>query len=384
MTDFQRGIVTLMKSAVTGEAAVLPEGFSIEEAEKFAAKQNITPLVFAGAVNCGISKGEPAMQRMFQKYIQQLMISERQMAAVEKLFQAFEENGIDYLPLKGVNMKKLYPKPELRTMGDADILIREEQYEKIRLIMPELGFTEGMESDHEHVWDGPGLHLELHKKLIPTEQKDLYRHFGSGWQLAVPMEGHRFRFRAEDDFLYQFTHFVKHYRGAGIGTRHVLDLWVYLKSHPGLDADYLEHGLEKLHLLEFYRNIQALHQNWFADAPGNDKTEFITRFLFSGGTWGSMDTFALSLVARKKGSGKVATVLARVFLPLEAMQLKYPFLKKAPILLPVFWIIRIFDAFLFKRYLVRKARRIMKVADEEKVDAYHQSLQYVGLDFHFD
>ena len=39
-------------------------------------------------------------------------------------FTIAEENGIDYLPLKGYNLKKLYPKPELRTMGDADVLIR--------------------------------------------------------------------------------------------------------------------------------------------------------------------------------------------------------------------------------------------------------------------
>ena len=33
MTDFQTGIITLMRCAITGECAQLPDGFSIEEAE---------------------------------------------------------------------------------------------------------------------------------------------------------------------------------------------------------------------------------------------------------------------------------------------------------------------------------------------------------------
>ena len=64
-----------------------------------------------------------------------MMKSEKQLEAVNKIYAAFDKNGIDYLPLKGCNMKYLYPKPELRSMGDADILIREEQYKSIKDIV---------------------------------------------------------------------------------------------------------------------------------------------------------------------------------------------------------------------------------------------------------
>ena len=36
----------------------------------------------------------------------------------------------------------------MRTMGDADILIKTEQYEKIIAIMRNAGFKEAVESDH--------------------------------------------------------------------------------------------------------------------------------------------------------------------------------------------------------------------------------------------
>ena len=48
-----------------------------------------------------------------------------------------QEDGELFFELikSSIPSKKLYPKPELRVMGDADILIREEQYDKIKPVM---------------------------------------------------------------------------------------------------------------------------------------------------------------------------------------------------------------------------------------------------------
>ena len=54
MTNFQTGIITIMSCAITGERSQLPDGFSIEEAESFAVKQNIVTLIYDGAVKCGV------------------------------------------------------------------------------------------------------------------------------------------------------------------------------------------------------------------------------------------------------------------------------------------------------------------------------------------
>ena len=107
MTVFQKGIITLMKCAITGKGEPLPAGFSLEEAEEFAQKQHILTLVYYGAVVCGIDKKDPVMQRMFLKYLQLMLRSERQMGEVARIFQAFDENEIDYLPLKGVNVSSI-------------------------------------------------------------------------------------------------------------------------------------------------------------------------------------------------------------------------------------------------------------------------------------
>ena len=89
------------------------------------------------------------MQGLFQTYCKMLLHSERQMADVKRIYKAFEENNIDYMPVKGCNMKSLYPAPEMRVMGDADILIKLDQYDKVEKVMNELGFNFLVKGDHD-------------------------------------------------------------------------------------------------------------------------------------------------------------------------------------------------------------------------------------------
>ncbi len=118
MDTVQKGTVTLLKSAITGQKLALPEGFDIAEAYQKTKAHHMASLIYAGAVNCGIDPQKPVMQRLFQGYCRALQINERQMRDLERVFAAFEDNQIDYLPLKGCIMKEMYPRPELRMMGD--------------------------------------------------------------------------------------------------------------------------------------------------------------------------------------------------------------------------------------------------------------------------
>ena len=149
MDNTQRGILILIKCAVTGEVLPLPDDFSLEDAFTICHKRQLLPLLYAGAVRCGFPKQDPLMIKMLQYYFKYMVRSEKQMTDLQRVLDAFDKHGIDYLPLKGSHLKSLYPKPELRLMGDADILIRMDQYDKIIPLMEKLGFREKYESDHE-------------------------------------------------------------------------------------------------------------------------------------------------------------------------------------------------------------------------------------------
>lgn len=388
MNEIQRGVLTLLKSAVTGQALPLPEGFSLEEAMPVIKKHQIVPLAYEGAVNCGVDTKSPPMQQLLQWYCQSLLFSEQQMLDVERIFAAFDANGIDYMPLKGCNMKKRYPKPELRQMGDADILIRMEQYSKIRPIMQQLGFEEKQESDHDLTWQSKRLHLELHKRLIPSYNKDYYAYFGDGWCLAKQQAGSRWAMSPEDELIYLFTHFAKHYRDGGIGCRHLLDLWVYRRSCKDLQEAYIRKELKKLQLDVFYDNICRVLAVWFGDGQPDEITRQITRFLWDSGSWGQQISHVLSVElknapARSRHARRNA-FLRTIFPDAQQIQYRYPILQKAPYLLPVIWPVRWVDILLFRGNQIQARRKVLQTVTDDSVEAYRRSLERVGLAFRFE
>lgn len=390
MNTMQKGLITLLKSAVTQQGCVLPQNFDLEKAYSHVMRHHMDSIVLEGAVLCGISQELPVMQQLWHRSCKALMSSERQMNLAGKICAAFAENGIDYMPLKGCKMKLLYPRPELRTMGDIDILIRMEQYDRIIPIVESLGFRPGVESNHELQWYKNGLLVELHKRVIPSYNKDFYAYFGEGWNLAVRESETCFTLKPEDEMVYQFVHFAKHYRDGGIGCRHVLDLWIFKRANPDLDEARVKCELDKLGLWEFYDNIFRMIRVWFEDAPADEKTDFITDYIFASGSWGERENHVLSASVReqKGGSGRFARLryLLRVLFPdFETLKNKYTILQKAPWMLPFVWIYRPFLKIFSKkeRKAFRRHKDGLKSLTPDKLKNRQQALQYVGLKYNF-
>ena len=385
----QQGVIILIKSALTGQALALPEGFSLEAADSLVRRQALLPLVYQGAYQCGIDTGSEIMRQYQKQYFRLLLHSEQQMHAVNQIFRAFEENQIDYLPLKGCVLKGLYPKPEMRAMGDADILIRKEQYDRIKEVMQALDFCEESVSSYDTHWKNPALFAELHHGLFADDQEDLCRYFGDCWGKAVSDAGNRYTFTAEDTFVYIFAHMTKHFRFGGIGARQVVDLFVYRQANPQMDEVRVERIMEQLHLLEFYRNIRRLLEVWFEDAPVDPVSACITSYIFSGGNWGTAENLFYSKeLLRAKRAGRIGhsrfrAVLRAVFPPLDHMQHSYNVLYRYPWLRPVFWVVRWFDILLHRRHNLRKKGKIVLGITDEGVSAHQKLMNSMGLDYHF-
>ena len=387
MNTMQKGTIALLKSALLQSAEPLPEAFDLEEAYPVLGNHHMDALLYEGALLCRVDPQLPVMKRLFQNYCRSVLVSEGQLQAAGKIFDAFDREQIDYLPLKGCKMKALYPKAELRMMGDADILIRMEQYPRIIPIMQQLGFQAGVESDHELHWHSKKLFVELHKRVIPSYNKDFYAYFGDGWQLAQSCGGSRYTMTAEDEMVYLFTHFAKHYRDGGIGCRHVVDLWVFRKHHPQLQEETVLEAMEKLHLRQFYENICRLLEVWFADASADEQVDFITDFIFAGGSWGKQkDHITSSGVRDHSGKNARLRYVLRLALPgVDALKGKYTILQKAPWMLPAVWVYRPFYKLLSRkeRQTLKAHKRKLQILSAENVQTRQQALQYVGLDYHF-
>lgn len=390
MNDIHLGVITLIKSAITGEKFFLPDSFSMEKALPILKKHGIQVMGYLGAANCGIPKTDPIMQELFQFYCRSAVVSQRQLDKISQLFAAFDENGIDYMPLKGTIMKHLYPSHELRPMADADVLVRVEQYDCIKPIMESLGYVAGQESSHELPWLSAELYVELHKCLIPESNNVLHIYYQDVWSLANKQNGFRYQMRKEDQYIFLFTHFVKHFQGGGIGCRHVADLWVFQKKNPTLDQAYICREMNKLHLLAFYQNMMTVLSCWFEDKKWDEMTEFVSGFIFNSGIWGERKSHDLAENAKfvdmkeQVGKGKWRYFISRVFPGLTYTSYQYPILRRAPILLPIIWVVRWVHIARRKPDVMKRRFQMLDSSNDAEILTWKQNMDYVGLRYFKD
>ncbi len=393
MVDFQRGIIALVKSAIDNTQAALTEDFSWKRAIAFGKAHQILPMLYCGCNNSRVEVPTEIASYLKMAFLKSAAVEQRQNYYIEKMFDSFRQNNIDFMPLKGTMLRKLYPEAGMRMMSDCDVLIKLPQYEKIREIMLEIGFEEKYESNHELVWEVPDhLTVELHKFVIPSYNEDYFRYFGDGWRLAKEKvdDSSQYQMTKEDALIYNFTHMAKHYRDGGIGIRHIVDIYVYMKNHQNLDFAYIDGELKKLKLFDFFYNVLHTIDVWFRGKQADEMSDCITDYIFSSGSYGTAKNKNLSSAAKEAktvGSAKfirLKRVINLLFLPYKYMCEKYPVVKKIPVLLPFMWVVRWVEiALKGKKYIATQTNATLNGLNADNIETFGQSLHFVGLDFDF-
>lgn len=388
MDAFQRNVIDLLKAGLMSQQVQLNADFDWSLAYRLGRAHGVLSMLYYGALNNSLNVPQPVWEKMEAEAVRSVVVDQNQLHELCLLQERFFSNGIDFVPLKGMVLKQLYPRTDMRSMGDADILIKTEQYTVIRPVMEQLGYEFVLESDHELVWRKTNaLLVELHKRLIPSYNEDYYAYFGDGWRLAQPSTTVEHSMRDEDQFIYLFTHYAKHYRDAGIGIRHLIDLYVFLQAKPVMDMAYIERELDRLQLLTFFRNTLATLEVWFNGGVDTPMSDFITTRIFGSGSFGTRENHNLSegVKITKTASGgqvKLKKLLSLIFPSVKILEVKYDILRKMPFLLPIIWVFRWVSA-PFKKGVVRGHWEDASIMTDENVASYQEQLNYVGLDFRF-
>ena len=391
LSSFERGVMILINNAIKSENAPLPEDFDYSRLYEFARDQQILPLIYYGGRNLPEFISHDERRKIYASSMFLSLRNQNQEAELDELCRAFEENGVDYMKLKGSVIKRFYPSGDMRLMGDADILIRQEQMGRIEELMQALGYSHQVTSDHEWIWRREELGVELHKRMIPSYTKDLYAYFGEGWDLARRRSenGCEYALSVEDELIYLVAHFTKHYRYAGIGIKHLIDIHVLLGSDVAIDHGYVNDTLEKLGILKFYENIKKMLGVWFRGDECDEVSEFITKRIFSGGAYGTSkerSRYEAAVLTKKTDAKRARRKKFRsvVFPSYKNMCEERPWLKKCPVLLPFAWVGRLVTVLLFKRDHIRRERENISAINKSEIEAYKQELKLVGLDFNFE
>ena len=319
----------------------------------FAKRHSILPVLYYGVKELPEEyRPESTLWAKLDYYAMHgITIGVNQEEATKEIEQTFEEKGIDLLAIKGVCTRQRYPFPELRTMGDIDLLYRAAQTKKMQDTMKTLGYQDGEEGrKHDSFFRPPCIGIEMHRKLLAADSK-YYSYYEDIWERVQLREGYQciYHMSLEDEYIYSILHLVEHFLNGGIGIRFVMDVYVY--NHlKDMNWDYIEVELRKLGLLEFYKNISRLTEIWFGDRNRQTEDDELIKqleaYILSNGTFGTSRNAAATAVAKE---GRTKFLLQTVFPNLENMKTMFPWLSKWPILLPYSWVLRGVRSVLFRR-----------------------------------
>ena len=311
-----------------------------------AERHMLTSAVAAGLASAGIK--DAAFAEAEAKAIRKNVLLD---SARAEIFARFEAEGIAHMPLKGSVLQLDYPSYGMRQMSDNDILIDAGRADDVRRIMESLGYSTEMydTSAHDIYHKDPVYNFEMHRELVSeTAGPVITRYYADVWSRLIPREGSasEYRFTDEDFYVYITAHAYKHFSHSGTGLRSLLDTYVFLKKHPGLDEGYIAAEAGKLGIADFERTARRLALDLFgADAAvdsanGADlalppEEREMLDYVIDSGTYGTLAHGIENDVAKH---GKLGFFIRKAFLPYRSMCSLYPVLKKAPVLLPFCWV----------------------------------------------
>lgn len=186
------------------------------------------------------------------------------------LYGGMEENGILALLVKGQGIAQCYCRPLWRSCGDIDFFLDRDNYENAKnylLPLSSSSETEGTYGKHLGMFINNWV-VELHGNMrcglshrMDRELDDIQNYTFAGphvrgWNnnginVLMPNEN--------EDIIYTFTHFFRHFYNGGIGLRQICDwcrlLWYYRNS---INQELLAQRIDKLNLLAEWRAFGAL------------------------------------------------------------------------------------------------------------------------------
>lgn len=354
-----------------------PDGLDWVAAARLAVKHSVGNL-FCYAIEGFSDVPEEVRGKLIELKRKAILREATQETELSLIRAKFTEKNIRFLPLKGIMLKTYYPKPDMRMMGDIDILFDPSRDHEVRDILLGMGysaeeFDNGVSPDV--YYKRPIMNIELHRELLsrPQEWKP---HFADVWERVVSCGACEFAMTPEEFYVFLMAHLVKHYVGYGTGIRSVLDLWVY-RNGQKLDEAVVARRFEDLGITEFVQNIEALSAVWFGGAEHTPLTDEMGEFVLDSGTYGERLT-AVMAKTEATGSAKREYFFRRLFLNREMMEYGYPILKKAPVLLPACWVIR-WCKKLLRRDVVTRELHMLNAVDGEKAKKLQEFHRRAGL-----
>ena len=314
--------------------------------------------------------------KLQKSYMAILAREATQQEEIEYIRNAFNEENIEFMFLKGTHLKSLYPVPEMRFMVDMDILVKEESMNKGGELILSCGFTQEMNNGKDIVLvKKPFLTIELHKMLF-VEDYFMHDYFISVWDRVEKLNDFEYKMPINDLYVYTLAHLAEHYLEAGSCFRPLMDLYLMEKAYTELDFDYINKQFQIIGIEKFAKKIRQLHKCAFDNAEYNDDLITMENYIVFGAPVKNANEVSKIVRTHKSKSQRL---VESAFPNLKHMKLRYPILEKVPFLLPIFWIVRFFEFVFIKKGNLEQKQSTISTIDNKSQDIMKEIFEKSGL-----
>lgn len=355
---------------------VCPENIDGELIYKLSVKNAVQGILYLAVQDNKISLSAETTEKLRKSYMATLAREASQQEEIDYIRNAFENENIEFMFLKGTHLKALYPIPQMRFMVDMDVLIKEQNMDKGGKIILSRGFTQEMNNGKDIVLiKKPFLTIELHKMLF-VEDYFMHDYFSSVWNRVEKVSNYEYKMPINDLYVYTLAHLAEHYLEAGSCFRPLMDLYLMEKAYNNLDFDYINEQFKILGIDKFAFKIRQLYKCAFDGAEYNDDLIMMENYIVFGAPVKNADEVSRAALTNKSKSQKLINIL---FPNIKHMKLKYSILEKAPFLLPIFWVIRMFEFVFSRNKNIGDKQKKFSNIDQKSIDIMNEIFEKSGL-----
>lgn len=332
LSNNQQAFLELVRAGLWEKEAQLSPFYPIDfkEIYRLAQEQTVVGLVASGLEHVADTKIPSEVALTFAGEALQL---ERRNSAMNRFVGVIVDKmrvaGIYTLLVKGQGVAQCYEHPLWRSCGDVDLLLSCDNYDKAKLfLVPKASKVDfesvsdkhlGMTIEQWVVELHGSLHTELSSrvdKIIDSVQDDVFYHGGVRcWMCG---ETQVFLPSPDNDIIFIFTHYLKHFYKGGLGLRQICDwcrlIWVFKNS---INRSTLESRICEMGLMTEWKAFGAFAVEWLGmpseTLPFHDKSnkwtkkaKYICEFILEVGNMGHNRDMSFynnkSFLRRKIGS----------------------------------------------------------------------------------
>lgn len=383
-------LIELIKSVILSKQPLeKPDEVSFEEIFKISKIHNIANLVYYAVAKLENKPDEKLLKLWKQEYSISIMRDIVQKEEFSILKNVFNENAIKHILLKGFELKRLYPKSDMRDMSDLDILIQNKDREKVKKLLEKLNYTTekyGKGKDDIY-YKKPIMNIEIHNSLLPESLIEKYPYLLklNKMEKSIKIKDYTYTFSKDDILIYGIVHIAKHFEIAGTGIKSVIDWYLYSKKNfENIDWNYVNSSLEELNLNKFYQTLIDLGKVWFEEKSHTDLTKNFEEHIFNSGAYGNINDKILNNLAKNNNNislvDRIRTLKKMTFPTYLVMCEQYPILKTRKKLLYLYYIKRIFEIIFFRRKNKLKIIKTIFSEDKSTISKRKQFYKDIGLE----